>query len=116
MADKNWYLFLRYHGILCQRLGEIYTIALRTGENDETAISTDLSERNTTNSRKFKVPASKLYNEFLIQVKNFIDKRFEDKQYETILCDLFGKISRVYIAFTFETLLKNCVKSVIYLI
>jgi hypothetical protein len=138
-VDDHWYLFYRYHHILCERLGKIYKHAVQISEQSSVNID-DCSNREqpvaeATKLRKkckliyslflllryfnFKnqiliVPSDEYYQAFLDIVKNLLDGNMDSYQYEDKLRDMFG--IHAYIAFTLDKVVHNCVFQLQYLV
>ncbi|KAI4468542.1 sin3b-related [Holotrichia oblita] len=80
MASNNWYLFLRLHVILCERLAKIY----------ERAVA--LADEEAKNH----------------MVKNLLDGNMESSTYEDTLREMFG--IHAYIAFTLDKVVSYAVR------
>lgn len=102
MASNNWYIFLRLHAILCERLAKIY----------ERAVSMAAEESKDRNSRKEStavalrlkpkphIEVEDYYPAFLDMVKNLLDGNLDSNAYEDTLREMFG--IHAYIAFTLD--------------
>ncbi|KAH1014584.1 paired amphipathic helix protein Sin3b [Dendroctonus ponderosae] len=110
MANNNWYIFLRLHAILCERLLRIYERAVRlaqderrNGENrkDSTAIALRLKP-------KPQIEFEDYYPAFLDMVKNLLDGNMEANTYEDTLREMFG--IHAYIAFTLDKVVSYAVR------
>uniref|UniRef100_A0A336L2W3 Paired amphipathic helix protein Sin3a n=1 Tax=Culicoides sonorensis TaxID=179676 RepID=A0A336L2W3_CULSO len=101
-ANNNWYLFLRLHAILCERLRAMYERAqiLLEEENqnkqnrrESTAIALRLKPKN-------EIPVEEYYPTFLDMLKNVLDGNLEANTYEDSLREMFG--IHAYVAFTLD--------------
>ncbi|XP_066262316.1 paired amphipathic helix protein Sin3a-like [Euwallacea similis] len=110
MANNNWYIFLRLHAILCERLLRIYERAVKiaqeerkNGENrkSSTAIALRLKP-------KPQIEIEDYYPAFLDMVKNLLDGNMEANTYEDTLREMFG--IHAYIAFTLDKVVSYAVR------
>lgn len=110
MANNNWYIFLRLHAILCERLAKIYerTIILaaeeeksRGNRKESTAIALRLKP-------KPQIEVENYYTAFLEMVKNLLDGNMEPNAYEDTLREMFG--IHAYIAFTLDKVVQYAVR------
>lgn len=110
MANNNWYIFLRLHAILCERLAKIYerTIALakeeaemRKTRKESTAVALKLKQ-------KPQIEVENYYTAFLEIVKNLLDGNMEPNLYEDTLREMFG--IHAYIAFTLDKVVQYAVR------
>lgn len=110
MASNNWYLFLRLHAILCERLAKIYERAValaneesknRTNRKESTAIALRLKPKPT-------IEVEDYYPTFLEMVKNLLDGNIESTAYEDNLREMFG--IHAYIAFTLDKVVSYAVR------
>lgn len=110
MANNNWYIFLRLHAILCERLAKIYerTIALakeeaemRKTRKESTAVALRLKP-------KPQIEVENYYTAFLEIVKNLLDGNIEPNAYEDTLREMFG--IHAYIAFTLDKVVQYAVR------
>lgn len=102
MASNNWYIFLRLHAILCERLVKIYERAVilaaeeaksRTGRKESTAVALRLKP-------KPQIEVEDYYVAFLDMVKNLLDGNMDSNTYEDTLREMFG--IHAYIVFTLD--------------
>lgn len=112
MASNNWYLFLRLHAILCERLAKIYERAValadeeakqKTNRKDSTAVALRLKP-------KPHIEIEDYYPAFLDMVKNLLDGNMESNTYEDTLREMFG--IHAYIAFTLDKVVSHAVRQV----
>ena len=115
-VDEHWYLFFRYHQILCERLHKIYKHAQQIAEqemieskNRELPVAEALKLRNKSDVR-----ADEYYPTFLDIVRNLLDGNMDSTQYEDTLREMFG--IHAYIAFTLDKVVHNCVRQLQYLV
>ncbi|XP_046593518.1 paired amphipathic helix protein Sin3b isoform X2 [Neodiprion lecontei] len=102
MGSNNWYLFLRLHQILCERLTKMYERAVALAEEESrykqqrkesTAVALRLKPKN-------EIEIEDYYPAFLDMVKNVLDGNMESTAYEDTLREMFG--IHAYIAFTLD--------------
>ncbi|KAJ8947934.1 hypothetical protein NQ314_008527 [Rhamnusium bicolor] len=110
MANNNWYIFLRLHAILCERLAKIYERACtmaaeesksRSNRKESTAIALRLKP-------KPQIEVEDYYPAFLDMVKNLLDGNMEANTYEDTLREMFG--IHAYIAFTLDKVVSYAVR------
>lgn len=110
MANNNWYIFLRLHAILCERLAKIYERAvilaaeeakLRTTRKESTAIALRLKP-------KPQIEIDEYYPAFLDMVKNLLDGNMDANTYEDMLREMFG--IHAYTAFTLDKVVSYAVR------
>lgn len=101
-ANNNWYLFLRLHAILCERLRGMYDRAqilaaeeakYRNGRREDTATSLRLKP-------KSEIQVEDYYPTFLDMLKNVLDGNMDGNNYEDSLREMFG--IHAYTAFTLD--------------
>ncbi|XP_076267862.1 SIN3 transcription regulator family member A [Rhynchophorus ferrugineus] len=110
MANNNWYIFLRLHAILCERLLRIYERAVRLAK-DEKSNSSKRKESTAIALRlkpKSKIALEDYYPAFLDMVKNLLDGNMEANTYEDTLREMFG--IHAYIAFTLDKVVAYAVR------
>lgn len=107
MANNNWYIFLRLHAVLCERLAKIYEQAVqlaadesrdRCGRKESTAVALRLKP-------KPQIAIEDYYPAFLDMVKNLLDGNMDSNAYEDTLREMFG--IHAYIAFTLDKVMKQ---------
>ncbi|XP_022900635.2 paired amphipathic helix protein Sin3a isoform X1 [Onthophagus taurus] len=110
MASNNWYLFLRLHVILCERLAKIYERAVfladeeskqKNNRKESTAVALRLKP-------KPQIEVEDYYPAFLDMVKNLLDGNMESSMYEDTLREMFG--IHAYIAFTLDKVVSYAVR------
>ncbi|CAH1169902.1 unnamed protein product [Phaedon cochleariae] len=110
MANNNWYIFLRLHAILCERLAKIYERAVvmateevkyRSNRKDSTAIVLRLKP-------KPQIEIEDYYPAFLDMVKNLLDGNMDANAYEDTLREMFG--IHAYVAFTLDKVVSYAVR------
>jgi paired amphipathic helix protein Sin3a len=116
--NDHWYLFFRYHQILCERLHKIYKHSLSIAEQEyndkklrQTSVADALKLRSKT---KLDVSPTEYYPAFLDIVRNLLDGNIDSFQYEDTLREMFG--IHAYISFTLDKVVQNCVRQVISLV
>ncbi|KAF5281319.1 hypothetical protein FQA39_LY17831 [Lamprigera yunnana] len=110
IANNNWYIFLRLHAILCERLAKMYERAItlaneeikeRVNRKESTAIALRLKP-------KPQIEIEDYYPAFLDMVKNLLDGNMDSNAYEDTLREMFG--IHAYIAFTFDKVVQYAVR------
>lgn len=110
MSNNNWYIFLRLHAILCERLAKVYERAvtmaaeeakLRANRKESTAVALRLKP-------KPQIEIEDYYPAFLDMVKNLLDGNMEANTYEDTLREMFG--IHAYIAFTLDKVVSYAVR------
>jgi paired amphipathic helix protein Sin3a len=111
-VDEHWYLFFRYHQILCERLHKIYKQSLQIAEQEaidsrsrEDSVAEALKLRN-----KCEIAVDEYYPAFLDIVRNLLDGNMDSTQYEDTLREMFG--IHAYITFTLDKVVHHCVRQV----
>nr|ABM68612.1 AAEL014711-PA [Aedes aegypti] len=109
-TNNNWYLFLRLHAILCERLRTIYERAqiiateermYQSSRNNSTATALRLKP-------KSEIKVEDFYSTFLDMLKNVLDGNMEASNFEDSLREMFG--IHAYIAFTLDRVVQNAVR------
>lgn len=110
MVNNNWYVFLRLHAILCERLTKMYERALvlaeeevrqRSSRKESTAVALRLKPKNEYEIEDY-------YPAFLDMVKNVLDGNMDSNSFEDTLRDIFG--IHAYIAFTLDKVVSYAVR------
>lgn len=110
MVNNNWYVFLRLHAILCERLTKMYERAVvlaeeeakqRTNRKESTAVALRLKPKND-------IEVEDYYPAFLDMVKNVLDGNMDSNTYEDTLREMFG--IHAYIAFTLDKVVSYAVR------
>ncbi|XP_043231433.1 paired amphipathic helix protein Sin3b-like isoform X2 [Amphibalanus amphitrite] len=116
MASSNWYLFLRLHHILCERLNKIYERAVIMAAEEEqhkklrtesTAIALRLKPKN-------EIDVEDYYPAFLDMVKNVLDNNMDSSQFEDTLREMFG--IHAYNAFTTDKIVSGAVRQLQHIV
>lgn len=101
-ANNNWYLFLRLHAILCDRLRNMYDRAqILTAE--EAQYRNNRRESTATALRlkpKREIQVEDYYPAFLDMLKNVLDGNMDGNNFEDSLREMFG--IHAYVAFTLD--------------
>ncbi|XKL59158.1 hypothetical protein PGB90_000174 [Kerria lacca] len=115
-ADNHWYLFLRLHQILCDRLFKMYERAniiakqescAKESRKESAAISLRLKP-------KPEIEVEEYYPAMLDMVKNVLDGNMDSTTYEDTLREMFG--IHAYIAFTLDKVVSHAVRQLQYLV
>ena len=114
-VDEHWYLFFRYHQILCERLYKIYKHSMQLAEQE--AIDSKNRDQSVAEALKLRnksdISVDEYYPAFLDIVRNLLDGNMDSTQYEDTLREMFG--INAYIAFTLDKVVHNCVRQLQYL-
>lgn len=114
-VDEHWYLFFRYHQILCERLYKIYKHSLQLAEQE--SIDSRNRDQSVAEALKMRckpdVAVDEYYPAFLDIVRNLLDGNMDSAQYEDTLREMFG--IQAYVAFTLDKVVHNCVRQLQYL-
>lgn len=116
MASNNWYLFLRLHHILCERLTKMYDRAVSLAE-EESKYKQQRKESTAIALRlkpKSEIEIEDYYPAFLDMVKNVLDGNMESTAYEDTLREMFG--IHAYIAFTLDKIVTYAVRQLQHLV
>ncbi|KAL3288830.1 hypothetical protein HHI36_003278 [Cryptolaemus montrouzieri] len=110
MGNNNWYIFLRLHAILCERLARIYERAVLLAE--EEAKQQPKRKESTSVALRLKpkpqIEIQDYYPAFLDMVKNLLDGNMDANTYEDTLREMFG--IHAYIAFTLDKVVSYAVR------
>lgn len=115
-GNNHWYLFLRLHQILCERLTRMYERAvalaaeeakMRQGRRESTAVALRLKP-------KSEIEVEDYYPAFLDMVKNVLDGNMDSNAYEDTLREMFG--IHAFIAFTLDKVVTYAVRQLQYLV
>merc|ERR1712012_692978 len=116
MANNHWYLFLRLHQILCDRMMQMYehaiVIAAEEGEegngrSETTATALRLKPKNS-------LSPSNYYPTFKDMVMSVLDGNMESQVYEDTLREMFG--IHAFTAFTLDKVIANAVRQLQHLV
>ncbi|XP_053964982.1 uncharacterized protein LOC128867607 isoform X2 [Anastrepha ludens] len=109
-ANNNWYLFLRLHAILCERLRTMYQRARllvaeeerqRSKRRESTATALRLKQ-------KSEIQVEDYYPTFLEMLKNVLDGNMDSNTFEDSMREMFGIYA--YISFTLDKVVSNAVR------
>merc|ERR1719297_213400 len=116
MANNHWYLFLRLHNLLCERLMQMYdhaiVIAAEEGEegngtSESTATALRLKPKNG-------LSPSNYYPAFKDMVMSVLDNNMDCVAYEDTLREMFG--IHAFTAFTLDKVIANAVRQLQHLV
>ncbi|XP_051176886.1 paired amphipathic helix protein Sin3a isoform X2 [Leptopilina boulardi] len=116
MASNSWYLFLRLHQTLCERLTKMYERAVALAD-EESQYKQQRKESTAVALRlkpKSEIPIEDYYPAFLDMVKNVLDGNMESTAYEDTLREMFG--IHAYIAFTLDKVVIYAVRQLQHLV
>lgn len=115
-VDEHWYLFFRYHQILCERLYKIYKCSQQLAEQEsaeasrrEQSVAEALKLRNKNDT-----PVDEYYPTFLDCARSLLDGNMDSAQYEDQLREMFG--IQAYVVFTLDKVVHNCVRQLQYIV
>ncbi|XP_062132486.1 uncharacterized protein LOC133843102 isoform X3 [Drosophila sulfurigaster albostrigata] len=113
-ANNNWYLFMRLHAILCDRLHVMYERA-RLLAIEEERCRVNRRESTATALRlkpKPDVQVEDYYPTFLDMLKNVLDGNMDSNTFEDTMREMFGIYA--YISFTLDKVVSNAVRQLQY--
>ncbi|XP_016957323.1 paired amphipathic helix protein Sin3a isoform X1 [Drosophila biarmipes] len=113
-ANNNWYLFLRLHAILCDRLHDMYERA-RLLAIEEERCRVNRRESTATALRlkpKPEIQVEDYYPTFLDMLKNVLDGNMDSNTFEDTMREMFGIYA--YISFTLDKVVSNAVRQLQY--
>ncbi|XP_023245695.1 paired amphipathic helix protein Sin3a isoform X2 [Copidosoma floridanum] len=116
MGSYYWYLFLRLHQILCERLTKMYERATVLAE-EESQYKQQRIESTAAALRlkpKCDIEVEEYYSAFLDMVKNVLDGNMESNVYEDTLREMFG--IHAYISFTLDKVVTCAVRQLQHLV
>ena len=126
LANSHWFVFLRLHHILCERLtkiGDRAAILLQEEREEAMKSRSRANGRNRDNDSvavalrlkpKAEVEVDQYYPHFLSMVKNLLDGNIEATQFEDSLREMFG--IHAYLAFTLDKVIANAVRQLGHLV
>ncbi|XP_037949848.1 uncharacterized protein LOC119680899 isoform X2 [Teleopsis dalmanni] len=109
-ANNNWYLFLRLHAILCERLRTMYERAqILVAEEERHRINRRESVATALRLKpKPEVQVEDYYPTFLDMLKNVLDGNMDANTFEDSMREMFG--IHAYISFTLDKVVSNAVR------
>ncbi|XP_014223938.1 paired amphipathic helix protein Sin3a-like isoform X2 [Trichogramma pretiosum] len=116
MGSNNWYLFMRLHQILCDRINKMYNRAMVLAEEERqykqqrkesTAIALRLKPKNVHKIEEY-------YPVFLDMIKNLLDGNLDANQYEDNLREMFG--IHAFTAFTLDKVVIYAVRQLQHIV
>eukprot|EP00090_Calanus_glacialis_P031781 TRINITY_DN52800_c0_g1_i1.p1 TRINITY_DN52800_c0_g1~~TRINITY_DN52800_c0_g1_i1.p1 ORF type:complete len:1465 (-),score=323.77 TRINITY_DN52800_c0_g1_i1:648-5042(-) len=116
MANNHWYLFLRLHNTLCERLATMYDHALviaaeegeeSNGRKENTATALRLKPKNGLSPNNY-------YPAFKDMVMSVLDGNMDSMAFEDTLREMFG--IHAFTAFTLDKVIANCVRQLQHLV
>jgi len=115
-GNNNWYLLMRLHYILCDRLAYFYNHAQKAIEADREKPKLEVPE--TAYALCLKAPRSvepeHYYSTLLEMIRNYLDGNIETVTYEEQLRDMFG--IHAYIGYTMDKLVQNVVRQLQHIV
>jgi len=114
--NNNWYLFLRLHQLLCERLQKIKQQANKVAEEESKYKGT--RKESTAIALRLKAPSEvepdDYFPHFIDMVKNLLDGNLEASVYEDNMREMFG--IHAYIGFTMDKLVQNIVRQLQHIV
>merc|ERR1712025_412399 len=116
MANNHWYLFLRLHAMLCDRLATMYdhAVVIAAEEGDDS----NNRKENTATALRLKpqndLSANDYYPAFKDMVMSVLDGNMDNIAYEDTLREMFG--IHAFKAFTLDKVISNCVRQLQHLV
>lgn len=101
-ANNNWYLFIRLHAILCDRLHMMYEQAhkliieekkVRSKNHESVATALKLNTKSDIQTEDY-------YPVFLNMLKNVLDGNLDSSNYEDSMREMYG--IHAYVSFTLD--------------
>ncbi|XP_022658802.1 paired amphipathic helix protein Sin3a-like [Varroa jacobsoni] len=116
MADSHWYLFLRLHHILCERLAKInrYAQILLKEEEKDKSVRKDSVVTALRLKPQQQVPVEEYFSTFVEMIKQLLDGQLDSSQFEDQLRELFG--INAYHAFTLDKVVQNATRQLQHLV
>ncbi|ELT88117.1 hypothetical protein CAPTEDRAFT_177539 [Capitella teleta] len=115
-VNNNWYIFLRLHNLLSERLSKIHRQAQIFAEEEN--LSKKERKESTAIALRLKTPSQvepeEYYNFFLDKVKELLDGNIEPSSYEDTCREMFS--IHAYIAFTLDKIVQNMVRQLQHLV
>ncbi|XP_068143700.1 paired amphipathic helix protein Sin3a isoform X2 [Drosophila tropicalis] len=113
-ANNNWYLFLRLHAILCDRLHAMYERARLLAIEEERSRANRRESTATALRLKPKpdIQMEDYYPTFLDMLKNVLDGNMDSNTFEDTMREMFGIYA--YISFTLDKVVSNAVRQLQY--
>ena len=116
MANNHWYLFLRLHNTLCERLATMYdhslVIAAEEGEESEGRNETTAAALRL--KPKAGLSPSDYYPAFKDMVLSVLDGNMDSLAFEDTMREMFG--IHAFKAFTLDKVIANCVRQLQHLV
>jgi paired amphipathic helix protein Sin3a len=111
-VSNNWYLFLRLHQLLCERLFKMSELGQKIAA-DEAKCKRERTESTAAALRlkaSLEVEPEDYYPYFLERIKELLDGQVEASVYEDILREMYG--IHAYTAFTMDKIVQSLVRTV----
>ncbi|XP_067630005.1 LOW QUALITY PROTEIN: paired amphipathic helix protein Sin3a [Eurosta solidaginis] len=109
-ANNNWYLFLRLHAILCDRLRTMYERAhlLTAEEERQRAKRRESTATALRLKQKSEIQVEDYYPTFLEMLKSVLDGNMDSNTFEDSMREMFG--IHAFISFTLDKVVSNAVR------
>lgn len=115
-GNNNWYLFLRLHHILCDRLSQIYKKSTQL-VHEECIYQVTRSESAAAKLRlnpKSEIEVEDYYPALLDMIKSVLDGNMDSNTYEDTLREMFG--IHAYVGFTLDKVVVYAVRQLQHLV
>lgn len=119
-GNNKWYLFMRLHQILCERLTKIFETAtlMSQEENIErakrSAATSEALRLKPKSPYLIDIEIEEYYSTFLDFVKNVLDGNMDSNAYEDTLREMFG--IHAFVAFTLDKVVSYAVRQLQHLV
>ena len=116
MANNHWYLFLRLHNMLCERLATMYdhSLVIAAEEGEESKSRSESTAAALNLRPKAGLSPSDYYPAFKDMLSNVLDGNMESIAFEDTLREMFG--IHAFKAFTLDKVIANCVRQLQHLV
>ncbi|CAG0915393.1 unnamed protein product [Notodromas monacha] len=118
MCNNYWYLFLRLHHMLCERLKYVYREASKRAEEAEAerirGHKNEPAAEMLGMRPKREIDVEDYYVAFLDMVKSLLDGTMETNAFEETLREMFS--TRAYLVFTIDKIVVNAVRQLTHIV
>ena len=116
MANNHWYLFLRLHNTLCERLAIMYdhSLVIAAEEGEESEGRSEATAAALRLKPKAGLSPTDYYPAFKDMVLSVLDGNMDSLAYEDTLREMFG--IHAFKAFTLDKVIANCVRQLQHLV
>jgi paired amphipathic helix protein Sin3a len=116
MANNHWYLFLRLHNTLCERLATMYdhSLVIAAEEGEDSGGRSETTAAALRLKPKAGLSPTDYYPAFKDMVLSVLDGNMDSIAYEDTLREMFG--IHAFKAFTLDKVIANCVRQLQHLV